>query len=93
MKNWNEVEIICDRCQKSILNDYNLKRYLLVENFFKENYMLFCRCNSHFIVADLMVAPYAAALPAIPFVVVGIDTSLPEASVIPSLKFRFLNNR
>ena len=54
MKNWNEVEIICDRCQKSILNDYNLKRYLLVENFFKENYMLFCRCNSHFIVADLI---------------------------------------
>jgi len=54
MKNWNEVERICDRCQKSILNDYNFKRYLMIENFFKENHMLFCKCSSHFIIADLI---------------------------------------
>jgi hypothetical protein len=51
---WNEVERICDRCQKSILNDYNFRRYLKIENFFKENHMIFCRCNNHFIISDLI---------------------------------------
>ena len=54
MNYWNEVERICDRCQKSILNDYNLERYKKIPNFFRENYMVFCYCKNHYNVLSLI---------------------------------------
>jgi hypothetical protein len=45
LENWNNIEKICDRCNKSILNDYMVNHYKKIPNFFRENYCLFCKCN------------------------------------------------
>lgn len=54
MNYWNEVERICERCQKSILNDYTINRYIKVPNFFRENHMLFCSCKKYYNMSDLI---------------------------------------
>jgi hypothetical protein len=45
--NWNAVERICDRCNKSILNDYTINQYKKIPNFFRENFCLFCKCHGY----------------------------------------------
>jgi hypothetical protein len=44
---WNKVKRICDRCCKEILNDHSINQYKKIPDFFRDNYCVFCRCQSN----------------------------------------------